>query len=385
MTEEQERTGLRHGESATSLRERLDEFVGKPVGSSSSSRAPDPVNQPMIRHWVAAFEDHNPIYTEPERAARSRFGGIVAPPLMLQTWTMATPRITGIAERGGSPVESEGGGALSMLDEAGFVGTLASNSEFEIERYLHLGEVVSSNTIMESISDEKKTRLGPGHFVTWVTTFQDELGGVVGRQRFRVFKFRPRAAESEQAARSAVAGSDRLAGGEATHAPRHQDGRDSVPSADAIVAVGPAPLSWEQIHVGDELAPLEVNVTATVIVAGAIATRDFMPVHHDRDYANAQGAPDIFMNIISSNAYCSRFLTNWAGPDTMLHRVSIRLGVPVFPGSTLTFTGTVTGMSRDGDAGTVEVEFRASTELGDHLTGRATTGLQAHEEGAERT
>ena len=53
---------------------------------------------------------------------------------MLQTWTMATPMITGIAERGGSPVESGTGGALAVLDEAGFVGTLASNSEFEIER-----------------------------------------------------------------------------------------------------------------------------------------------------------------------------------------------------------------------------------------------------------
>jgi acyl dehydratase len=144
-----------------------------------------------------------------------------------------------------------------------------------------------------------------------------------------------------------------------------------------MVAASAAPLDWHQIHVGDGLPTLEVNVTATVIVAGAIATRDFMPVHHDRDYANAQGAPDIFMNIISSNAYCSRFLTDWAGPDTMVHRVSIRLGVPVFPSSTLTFTGKVTGMSQDGDAGTVEVDFRATTELGDHLTGTATVGLPA--------
>ena len=72
--------------------------------------------------------------------------------------------VTGIAERGGSPVESEGGGALAELDEAGFSGTLASNSEFEIERYLHLGEIVSSSTIMESISDAKTTRLGLGYF-----------------------------------------------------------------------------------------------------------------------------------------------------------------------------------------------------------------------------
>ncbi|HEX4778222.1 MAG TPA: MaoC family dehydratase N-terminal domain-containing protein [Acidimicrobiia bacterium] len=174
------------------LRERLDGFVGKPVGSGERSVAPDPVNQPMIRHWAAAFEDANPVYVDPERARASRFGEIVAPPLMLQTWTMATPRITGIRERGGSPVESDrGDSALAVLDEAGFTGTLASNSEFDIDRYLHVGEVVSASTVMESISDEKQTRLGPGHFVTWVTTWRDEHGEVVGRQRFRILKFKP--------------------------------------------------------------------------------------------------------------------------------------------------------------------------------------------------
>jgi acyl dehydratase len=128
---------------------------------------------------------------------------------------------------------------------------------------------------------------------------------------------------------------------------------------------------WADVRIGDEIRSLTIDVTATVIVAGAIATRDFMPVHHDREYANAQGAPDIFMNILSSNAYCSRFLTDWAGPEAMIRRLSIRLGVPVFPGSTLTFTGTVTATSREGNEGTVDVGFRATNELGDHLTGTA--------------
>jgi hypothetical protein len=177
-------------DDAPSFRDQLDTLVGQPVGSGPSV-APDPVNQPMIRHWAAAFEDHNPVYTDPEFAAASRFGGIVAPPLMLQTWTMATPEITGIGERGGSPVETEGASPLTVFDDAGFVGTLASNSEFEIERYLHLGEVITATTVLESISDEKQTRIGPGYFVTWVTTYVDDVGEVVGRQLFRILKFRP--------------------------------------------------------------------------------------------------------------------------------------------------------------------------------------------------
>ena len=179
------------GDDAGTFRERLDATVGRPVGSSAASVAPDPVNQPMIRHWAAAFDDANPVYTDPEVAARSRFGGIVAPPLMLQTWTMATPKIAGIGERGGSPVESDGTSSLSVLDDEGFVATLASNSEFEIERYLHLGETVTATTVIESISEEKQTRLGLGHFVTWVTTYVDEQNEVVGRQRFRILKFKP--------------------------------------------------------------------------------------------------------------------------------------------------------------------------------------------------
>ena len=135
--------------------------------------------------------------------------------------------------------------------------------------------------------------------------------------------------------------------------------------------------AWQAIAAGDELPPVSIDVTATVIVAGAIATRDFMPVHHDRDYANAQGAPDIFMNILSTNAHCSRFLTDWAGPEAMVTRLAIRLGVPTFPGTTLTFTGRVVGTARDGEAGLVEVELRGVNDLGDHVTGTATLSLPA--------
>jgi acyl dehydratase len=132
---------------------------------------------------------------------------------------------------------------------------------------------------------------------------------------------------------------------------------------------------WHTLHVGDALPTMVIDVTATRIVAGAIASRDFMPVHHDRDYANSQGAPDIFMNILSDTGYCSRFLTDWAGPNAMIKHLAIRLGVPVFPGHTLTYTGSVTSLTRDGDEGIVEIELRASNELGEHVSGTATLSL----------
>lgn len=166
----------------------LRALIGTPIGAPSV--APDPVNQPMIRHWATALEDHNPVYTDPEFAAVSRFGGIVAPPLMLQTWTMPTAKISGIAERGGAPTEGAQN-PLTPLDEAGFIATLATNSEFEIVRYLRLGEVITSTMVIESVSEKKQTRLGPGHFITWVSTYRDAQGAVVGRQMFRILKFKP--------------------------------------------------------------------------------------------------------------------------------------------------------------------------------------------------
>jgi hypothetical protein len=136
-----------------------------------------------------------------------------------------------------------------------------------------------------------------------------------------------------------------------------------------------ATLDWSSIRVGDPITTLKIDVTATVVVAGAIASRDFMPVHHDRDYANSQGSPNIFMNILTDTGYCSRFLTDWAGPEAMVRKIAIRLGVPACAGSTLEYTGRVSATSRLGDEGIVEVEFRATNDQGDHVSGTAVIGL----------
>lgn len=334
------------------------DLVGLPVGRGPAV-APDPVNLPMIRHWAAAFEDANPVYVDPVAAARTRHGGIVAPPLMLQTWTMATPHITGIRERGGSPVESDGAGPLAALDDAGLTATLATDSEFEIVRYLRPGDVVTATTVVESVSPEKRTRLGPGRFVTWATTYTDQPGEVVGRQRFRILKFAPTPPPPAPAA------SDSAPAADTPEEPGSPAG--DAPAADAG---NPSP--------GGRLPTMTIDVTATVVVAGAIATRDFMPVHHDRDYAQHQGAPDIFMNILSDTAYSSRFLTDWAGPEAVVRRLAIRLGVPVFPGHMLRYDGAVTAVTEQGDEQLVAITFSGVDDLGPHVTGTAELTLPLH-------
>lgn len=135
-------------------------------------------------------------------------------------------------------------------------------------------------------------------------------------------------------------------------------------------------LDWRDIDVGDEVTPLEIPITATVIVAGAIASRDFMPVHHDPEFAKKQGSPNMFMNILSTNGLCVRFLTDWAGPEAMVTKLAIRLGVPAFPNEPLRFTGSVTGKTERGDGeGLIEVTFKGTNSLGDHVSGTATVSL----------
>jgi len=176
-------------QSVDPVRAKLEVYVGRAI--APPTLAPDPVNVPMIRHWVDALDDRNPVYLDEDFAKTTRFRGIVAPPAMMQAWTMPRPKIEGIAERGGAPQEVSRDNPIAALDEAGYVGTLATNSELEFVRYLRPGDHVRTESECESISVRKKTSLGRGYFVTWVTRYTTGDGELVGRQLFRVLKFDP--------------------------------------------------------------------------------------------------------------------------------------------------------------------------------------------------
>jgi acyl dehydratase len=134
-------------------------------------------------------------------------------------------------------------------------------------------------------------------------------------------------------------------------------------------------LRSSDVAVGDELPRFELPLTSTVIVAGAIASRDFMPAHHDADFAKAQGAPDMFMNILTTNGYVARFITDWAGPEAMIRKIAIRLGAPAVPGQPLRFSGQVAQKSDEGNECLIEVAIRAVSDLGDHVTGTVVVTL----------
>lgn len=127
------------------------------------------------------------------------------------------------------------------------------------------------------------------------------------------------------------------------------------------------------MNVGDTLPPLDIPVTRTLIVAGAIASRDYQDVHHDAALAREKGSPDIFMNILTTNGLVGRYITDHLGPRALLRKVAIRLGAPNYPGDTMTLTGTVTAVSGN----TVEIRITGANGIGHHVSGTVTAEVPA--------
>ncbi|GAA4073451.1 MaoC/PaaZ C-terminal domain-containing protein [Nonomuraea soli] len=130
-------------------------------------------------------------------------------------------------------------------------------------------------------------------------------------------------------------------------------------------------LTDDEVAIGSVLPELSIELTPTVVVSTALATMDFTPVHHDVEGARAQGSKDIFLNILTTMGLVERYVTDWAGPEAVIRRINVKLGVPAYAGDRLSFNGTI--VSRSETDYTVEV--RGKVSLGDHATGTVTFSL----------
>lgn len=175
------------------LEAKLREFVGKPIGPPRVGR--DPVNEPMIRQWCDAMDDRNPAYADAEAAATTAHGGVVAPPTMLQAWTMQGFEMAA----GYDEPRNEEHRIHKLLTDHGYSSVVATNTEQGYTRYLRPGDVVTAETVIESVSEEKATALGIGYFIDTRTRFTDQDGEEVGWMTFRVLKFIPAQAQAAPA------------------------------------------------------------------------------------------------------------------------------------------------------------------------------------------
>ncbi|MFT6275956.1 MAG: acyl dehydratase [Halioglobus sp.] len=125
---------------------------------------------------------------------------------------------------------------------------------------------------------------------------------------------------------------------------------------------------FDSVSVGDTLPSKEIAITSALIVGGAIASRDFTPVHHDKKAAQKGGLPDIFMNILTSNGLMGSYVTNWAGPDSTTRKISLKLGAPNLPGFIMTISGEVLACNEED--GTVDISVVGENNVwGMHMQG----------------
>lgn len=127
----------------------------------------------------------------------------------------------------------------------------------------------------------------------------------------------------------------------------------------------PATREFASVQIADELPELQIPLTRTLIVATAIATRDYQVVHHDPTVAAERGSQDIIMNILTSNAFVGRFVTDWSGPNCFIRSVKVRLGAPNYPGDTMIISGSVT--EKNEQTKTVTIAVKGSNSMGDHM------------------
>lgn len=132
-------------------------------------------------------------------------------------------------------------------------------------------------------------------------------------------------------------------------------------------------MTFTDVGVGTKLPELPIEITTTMIVAGALASRDFTPVHHDKSAAQAQGMQDVFMNILTTNGLVGRYVTDWAGPNATLKKVAIKLGAPNFPGDTMNMMGTV--KAKEDATGIVDLDVVGRNSWGNHVTAKVRVAL----------
>jgi uncharacterized OB-fold protein/acyl dehydratase len=175
------------------LDDELQSFVGRSAGPAT--RGQHPVNEPMIRHWVEAMGDYNPVYVDDEAARAAGFPGVIAPPTMLQAWIMRGLRTSieadAAREAGTTTTAEPSDQVMELLNEAGFTSVVATNCDQHYERPLVPGDHLEVTSVIDAISGEKQTGLGLGHFITNRLEYRDQRGELVATMKFRILKFKP--------------------------------------------------------------------------------------------------------------------------------------------------------------------------------------------------
>jgi len=177
--------------------ELFDELSILVGGESPTYEGPVNVCKQMIRHWCEAMEDANPVYTNEEYASTTKFRGIIAPPTMIQAWCFPPLWPDGQELQWRDPVSFASKQplalhqvALERLAKADFTGVFATRTVMEFMQPLRIGDRLSLVVKLIDVTPERDTRVGSGHFVTFMNSYTNQRGELVGTQSFTIFAFR---------------------------------------------------------------------------------------------------------------------------------------------------------------------------------------------------
>ena len=310
------------------------------AGWIGETRYPETADFPVERAYIwtacASVENGNPLFWDDAVAAEVT-GGPVAPPSTLSLWFRPHHWQPGRTEQK-LPLQVH----FDLKEHLGLPEAIMSDSEVAFHEPVRPGDVISTSQVLRSLSEPKTTKLGTGRFWVIDVPYRNQHDDLVGVETFTGFGY-VRADRPAAGSRS-TAPANRHAGptGRDPSAPDPRGGASAAPRwTPGRVVLG-------DVAVGDALPPLAHDVTATTVVLGALATRDWRPMHHDRTFAvERNGARDIFLNTPNQQAWFERFVTDWTGPLGRPARLHFRMRDSIYPGERMTLTGSVSGVETD--------------------------------------
>jgi len=335
-------------DDSLSEEQQLERLKGHRLGPYLSF---NPVSATQIWQWCSAMGDNNPGYLPGDNQ--------IAPAAMMQMWTMRD--INDDCAPGST--EARQYQVFTDMETLGYPANVAVSYDITFHLDLKIDDRPRHYSTVVNISDKKTTGLGQGYFVTERVEYMLQDESLFAEALITYFQYLP--AQAADKAESATA-SDASAS-ESDQGSPAQAVNDWQPDFEN--------LDTDKIAVGDQLPELLIPITHKLIVGGAIATQDFIPVHHNVPAARAAAMPDIFMNILTTSGLLARYLGNWAGRDARLKHIKFNLMAPNLPGDSMVMEGEVAAVTPVESGVELEISFGGRNGLGYHTRGGATLAL----------
>lgn len=279
----------------------------------------------------ASVENGNPLFWDPAVAAELT-GGPIAPPSMISVWFRPHHWAPNRTE-GALPLQAH----FDLKAELGLPEAVMSDNTIVFHAPVRPGDVLTTHQILRSVSGEKTTKLGTGRFWIIDVEYHNQARELVATESYTGFGYKR---SDESGGTGGVAA--------AVEPVDIDPALIGAPPGDTTRRTGTGSRLLTEVTEGDTLPTLRQGVSATTVVLGAIAARDWRPMHHDYAFATRRnGVRDIFLNTPNLAHWFERYLTDWSGPKGRLGRMKFRMLGSIFPGDTMAFDAAVTKISTD--------------------------------------